>query len=539
MLVVRTYLFAGLVALAALLAAALGWDAFGLSASQDSTTQAHLAIDANPINGSGACFPVDAQRNVAVNNSFTVGLCLVDPSAPPVNGGISQLTLDVAYGVPLTATNLPGDGTLDLADNPDWNEGALGGAGVWDCNILNNPASAPTASPSPATITCATANFVQQPLSNTALLATIAFDAPLGTGTVPLTWTANSTGLFGSTEAICGTTLVCQPAEVIVSDVLFTPTLAPSTNTPEPTVTPSETPTPATPTVTRTPTMSPTPSSTPDPSTAPALAIDADPGNGTGPCAPVDAARAINAGDVFQVGLCLLNSSSPPVGGGLTTLTLETAYTAQLSATNLVGDGVKDLATNPDWNESGLGGSAVWDCNALNSPVSAPRASPSPAVMTCSTVTFADTPVSGDLMLAMLTLTAADAGVASLSWGINTTVFGGFNDMACFDVGFIVIGCHNASITVQGATATPTSSPTRTVTATPTPSPTHTPTARPAVCVKPLERIRLVAGILHRLGARSGEPRYDERFDLNHDGAIRLRDLVMALKIPSCRRSHH
>jgi hypothetical protein len=42
------------------------------------------------------------------------------------------------------------------------------------------------------------------------------------------------------------------------------------------------------------------------------LAIDADPSNGSGPCAPVDSTRKVGTSDTYQVAICVENQPEPP-----------------------------------------------------------------------------------------------------------------------------------------------------------------------------------------------------------------------------------
>jgi hypothetical protein len=67
----------------------------------------------------------------------------------------------------------------------------------------------------------------------------------------------------------------------------------------------------------------------------------------------------------------------------------------------------------------------------------------------------------------------------------------------------------------------------------------------PSDCLTVFQKLRLAYGILTRLGARQGghhsffwfffHPRYDVRYDLNHDGVISFKDLNVLSRIPTCR----
>jgi len=178
------------------------------------------------------------------------------------------------------------------------------------------------------------------------------------------------------------------------------------------------------------------------PSTA-YLAIDAAPANGSGPCDPVDASYTVPAGATLPVALCLVNAAVYPVNGGINTVTLTISYTSPLSAINAPSDLLTDLSANPDWNESGLG--PVWDCNLLNASATAPRAAPSPAHITCNTVSLSDQPVSGNALLATLTLGAASAGIATVDWGTDTSLLAGALESIC---GIGDLECVGATLSV-------------------------------------------------------------------------------------------
>ena len=93
--------------------------------------------------------------------------------------------------------------------------------------------------------------------------------------------------------------------------------------------------------------------------------------------------------------------------------------------------------------------------------------------------------------------------------------------------------------TAVPATNTPTTTP---VPATNTPvstsTPTNTPTPAPQDCLSFGQKVRLIMGILHRLGAHEGSRRYKARYDVNHDGAIDINDILQVRRMPTCR-SHH
>ena len=175
------------------------------------------------------------------------------------------------------------------------------------------------------------------------------------------------------------------------------------------------------------------------------LAVDALPDNGAGPCDPVDENLAAAANTSVDLALCLINAGATPVNAGFNTVTLRLSYTGPLGATNAASDLQTDLGGNPDWNEAELGGATAWDCNLLNTQATAPRAAPSPATITCTTISLADQAVSGSVLLATLTLDAIAPGIAELSWGTATSILAGSTEVTCSDG----ITCLGASIVVQ------------------------------------------------------------------------------------------
>jgi hypothetical protein len=66
-----------------------------------------------------------------------------------------------------------------------------------------------------------------------------------------------------------------------------------------------------------------------------------------------------------------------------------------------------------------------------------------------------------------------------------------------------------------------------------TPTVTATPSGE---CLTFLDKLKLLVNVLHHLGAKEGQRRYDARYDLNHDGRINIIDAVLVLKIPLCPR---
>jgi hypothetical protein len=215
------------------------------------TASASLAIDADTSDG---CATIQSTANISVGTATSVGICMVNASAAPVNGLISGVDLSVIYSGPLTATNVAGNGTTDLNSNPDWNE-AVGGS--WDCNLFDGPLSAPRADPSPAILECG--DLVDVSVSGNVLLGTLTFDAAasLGTSTLHLTGGLSS-GVDGGANPVCGDAITCVDASITVQ-ASDTPTatvtatntapVALKTHTPTwtPTAAPTSTPTPVPP----------------------------------------------------------------------------------------------------------------------------------------------------------------------------------------------------------------------------------------------------------------------------------------------------
>jgi len=46
--------------------------------------------------------------------------------------------------------------------------------------------------------------------------------------------------------------------------------------------------------------------------------------------------------------------------------------------------------------------------------------------------------------------------------------------------------------------------------------------------------LNLIIGVVRRLGATAGSPRYNARYDVDGDGVIDFSDLVIVLRAPNC-----
>ena len=97
-----------------------------------------------------------------------------------------------------------------------------------------------------------------------------------------------------------------------------------------------------------------------------ALVIDMDPTNGSGPCNPVDTARSVNAGDTYQIAVCLTSVGLPPA-----VFQFDLLYNDNLNQCVPVecpAQGCPD--GNPDANAGattwGTSLGTGWDCNVMN-----------------------------------------------------------------------------------------------------------------------------------------------------------------------------
>jgi uncharacterized repeat protein (TIGR01451 family) len=217
------------------------------------TGAAHLEVDSNVNDGLGPCDPVTASQTVLGGTTgIVVAVCMSDTDQAPIEqatfdgapagaGGddcmvspcrqLTAATLNIDYDDTfVTAPDVADDLVLDLNANPDWQEGAETGGTNWDCNGLNNATSDPEGSPSPATITCNTAdaepNFLPTPFS---VLALVTFDA-VGAGTSSIDLTDLTNFLSGATELTCDGNLTCIDGEIEVleaADLVTTKTCTP------------------------------------------------------------------------------------------------------------------------------------------------------------------------------------------------------------------------------------------------------------------------------------------------------------------------
>jgi hypothetical protein len=150
-----------------------------------------MAIDADPSNGTRPCDPIDVTRTVKINETYQIGICLLDLPFPPdaITGSVSynrELNEAPEESPPLPASecDLPDNLCLDV--NPDFNQSREGvpddqtlGSG-WNCTafgIALPRGDEPRSPEADANITCY-ANLVEPNRTLTAdpgLLALVTF----------------------------------------------------------------------------------------------------------------------------------------------------------------------------------------------------------------------------------------------------------------------------------------------------------------------------------------------------------------------------
>lgn len=230
-----------------------------------SGTQAgfHLAMDADPVNGTRPCDPVDASATAAVGSTYTVALCLGGYTANDVESFELSINNDQTLSSapdpqgdeePQNGGSGPDCGKC-LDDNPDVNDGddpagfKLGGG--WDCTGFGF--APPRSQTLPIHMVC-NADIVSpdKDLSaNPGLLATITFQA-LTAGSDTLSFASNTAiGMSTSQDGSCGdvaTDIIdCFGATINIGGV------AAPTSTPSSIATPTSTPSATGPGVTPTP----------------------------------------------------------------------------------------------------------------------------------------------------------------------------------------------------------------------------------------------------------------------------------------------
>jgi hypothetical protein len=188
------WLVSGGLALLMVLVAVASWgQTLGRGNASRASAQAgmHLAMDADPANGTRPCDPVDATATAAVDSTYTVAVCLADYTANQVESFDLRINDDqsLAFAPDPQGSEEPQNGGSGpdcvsagcLDDNPDANDGA-DSAGLklgsgWDCTGMN--IVAPRSETLPIWLVCnASITSPDKELSaNPGLLATITFQA--------------------------------------------------------------------------------------------------------------------------------------------------------------------------------------------------------------------------------------------------------------------------------------------------------------------------------------------------------------------------
>jgi hypothetical protein len=199
------------------------------------------------------------------------------------------------------------------------------------------------------------------------------------------------------------------------------------------------------------------------------MAIDADPTNGSAPCSPIDAARTVNTGVTYTVGICVTGTG----GVAPNAFTAVLVYDGNLNSASTITCSAPCLDANPNANDgNSTDGSLLgsgWVC--FGGLVITPPVGDDPATagvadanINClADVSSPDTDLTDDPgLLASVTFTATSGGVENLTLSGASNVFG--------ENCGIGITCAGATITKSGA-----------VVNTPTPSQTAGPTSTPCV----------------------------------------------------------
>jgi len=250
------WFMSGALALIMLLLGAASWGQT-LRWGHASGTQAgfHLAMDADPHNGTRPCDPVDASATAAVGSTYTVALCLGGYTANDLEAFVLSINNDQAlsFAPDPQGSEEPQNGGSGpdcekcLDDNPDANDGddptgfKLGSG--WDCTGLGFVR--PRSEVLPINLLC-NADIVSpdKDLSaNPGLLATVTFRAD-SAGVDTLTFASDTTiGHATAQDGSCGDVasdvIVCSGATINIGGVAA-PTSTPS-NIGTPTSTPSAT----------------------------------------------------------------------------------------------------------------------------------------------------------------------------------------------------------------------------------------------------------------------------------------------------------
>jgi hypothetical protein len=329
----------------------------------------HLELDFDPTNGSGPCDIVDATVEVEEGEEFDVFICLEEAQSAPVSGALGGLEIYVSYPSGLTGINVPSDLSTDLQGNPNLNEGPELGGTDWDCNLVNNPATAPLGSPSPAQLICTTLDTMENSITDDEVRLA-AFSLQAGTaGEVAMDFASNTLVWNGVVETYtCGAEIECIGGTVTVTE-------------------PPEA----------------------------RLALDMDPTNGSGPCDVVDTFVEAYEAEVRDMAICIVGAQLAPVSGTITSAGIYLDYSGGMTGLNVGSDLNLDLNSNPNWNEGPTLGGSDWDCNLLNHPAAAPLGAPTPAQIFCTTNDAMPNPILGtNAHLATFSFQATDPAAIAI-----------------------------------------------------------------------------------------------------------------------------
>jgi len=205
----------------------------------------------------------------------------------------------------------------------------------------------------------------------------------------------------------------------------------------------------------------------------PTLALDMDPTNGSGPCDPIDDSRNGNAGDAFEIAICLTDAKVPPG-----TFDVRVTYDDSLDQCIPVDcpAGIGCLDTNPDANA----GATTWtspdmgiNCDCSIGGELPPVCDQDPGTGPAKGLIFftcyceeGTLPVGQGVSvpLGMITLTNVQQGTDTISFGESNVYDNTLDDLALCSK----TQCSGGTLeTLVSLTATPTAEGTPTAGATP------------------------------------------------------------------------
>ena len=495
-------LLAAVLALAAICSGAVvGYNRY---ASADNQGVPHLELDADPSNGTGPCNPIDASRTGApTTGTYAVAICLDENGGPP---DAFEITLNYSGSPASIVSAVAGPTTGDALDaNPDFNQ-AVGPAGSgtnWSCTGLGF--ALPIATPSPAHLLCNNKSFVAGELTaSPGLLATFTLTA---NGSGPVTFSFSTDGTAGvnspvGTNLVCGVDMLCpggtvtQGGGAVATD---TPTATP-TATRTSTATPTRTNTPIaptnTPTATATSTATPTRTNTPQPGTSTPTS--------TATNTPTATSTA-TASPTSQPGV----NTPTPTATATRTSTATATNTSRPTATNTTV-----AATSTPTNTS-----VAQPPTATNTsvPTSTSTATATRTTAAGATSTPTATPTVGGTVSTTLT-GSVPAGATELPVAATTG----------FSIGDAIVinpgGTNQESHLIAGFASIVLGSPLRFSHQGGEPVVRLPKTTCADVTGDGRVNVLDIVALVHRF--RSSDPRYD----LNHDGTVDVRDLLIVIR---------